>query len=67
MGFVWFAVGFGRAAGAGYAGISILYWWQYLTGGEQPAMIAALVFSAAAWLQLGIAKVQGEIAQELRR
>ena len=64
--FVILATGFSWIAGTGYGCIGFLYWRAYFTGGAREALIGAVIFTAAAYIQTGIAKVQGEIAGELR-
>ena len=65
--FVILATGFSWVAGTGYGCISVLYWRAYFTGGAREALIGAVIFTAAAYIQTGIAKVQSEIAEELRK
>lgn len=65
--FVILATGFSWVAGTGYGCISVLYWRAYFTGGAREALIGAVIFTAAAYIQTGIAKVQSEIAAELTK
>jgi hypothetical protein len=65
--FVILATGFSWIAGTGYGCISFLYWRAYFTGGAREALIGAVIFTAAAYIQTGIAKVQSEIAAELKK
>lgn len=65
--FVILATGFSWIAGTGYGCISVLYWRAYFTGGAREALIGAVIFTAAAYIQTGIAKVQSEIVSELKK